>query len=277
MHDSFNLAWKLNLVIRGLAKPSLLSTYEEERRKIAQDLIRFDAEHCKAFEQGESALAKNFDDNIRFISGVGAEYSPGLLSFPKRTIDTPLQPGSLQFPAKVTRYVDANPVNIELDIPLLSQFRVYLFVPSVQKSLAFLGALCEGLMGTNGLGKILIEANQSYAKKSRSLTQEDDFSCPQRYTTISEAFTFAMVTQSGRSDFEIANLPTLLQDSRWTLYLDDAIGTSCTDKWFGKLEDERVGIAIIRPDGYCGGIDAWGVNNAAEAEQWIKEYFSFML
>ena len=49
MHDSFNLAWKLNLAVRGLAKPSLLETYEHERRKIALDLINFDYEHANAF------------------------------------------------------------------------------------------------------------------------------------------------------------------------------------------------------------------------------------
>ena len=53
MHDTFNLSWKLNLAIRGLAKPSLLETYEDERRKIAQDLITFDYEHANAFAAGD--------------------------------------------------------------------------------------------------------------------------------------------------------------------------------------------------------------------------------
>src|SRR6266576_1691026 len=75
MHDSFNLAWKLNLTLRGLALPSLLQTYKLERKQIAQQLIDFDFEHANAFLAGDAeALAKNFDDNIRFISGVGAEY-----------------------------------------------------------------------------------------------------------------------------------------------------------------------------------------------------------
>ncbi|KAJ5251095.1 hypothetical protein N7489_001505 [Penicillium chrysogenum] len=64
MHDSFNLAWKLNLLVRGLAKPTILHTYEEERQKIAYDLINFDVDHCKAFAAGDTALAKNFEDNI---------------------------------------------------------------------------------------------------------------------------------------------------------------------------------------------------------------------
>ncbi|KAJ5723065.1 hypothetical protein N7488_001100 [Penicillium malachiteum] len=271
MHDSFNLAWKLNLVIRGLAQPSLLSTYEEERRKIANDLINFDAEHCKAFEQGEAALAKNFDDNIRFISGVGAEYSTGLLSHIEADTHTRLQPGQLQLPAKVTRYIDANPVDIQLDIPLLSQFRIYFFVPDVRASLDFLGTLCEGLLDNSRLG-----AKQSYIKKPRGSAPADDFITPSRYTKVSELCTYAMVTRSARSDFEIADLPQLLQDSPWTLYLDDAETSSCTEKWVGELRSDQAGVAIIRPDGYCGGIRTWGLEAAGPAGQWIEDYFSFI-
>ncbi|KAJ6020871.1 hypothetical protein N7540_006375 [Penicillium herquei] len=271
MHDSFNLAWKLNLVIRGLAQPSLLATYEEERRKIANDLITFDAEHCKAFEQGETALAKNFDENIRFISGIGAEYSTGPLSRKETDTHTRLQPGELQLPAKVTRYIDANPVDIQLDIPLLSQFRIYFFVPDVRASLEFLATLCEGLAENSRL-----VAKQSYIKKPRGSAPADDFITPSRYTTVSELCTYAMVTRSARSDFEIADLPQLLQDSRWTLYLDDADKSYCTEKWFGELRSDQAGVAIIRPDGYCGGIRTWGLEAAGSAGQWIEEYFSFM-
>ncbi|KAJ5257239.1 hypothetical protein N7478_013343 [Penicillium angulare] len=277
MHDSFNLAWKLNLVIRGLAKPDLLSTYEEERRKIANDLINFDTEHCKAFEQGEEALAKNFDENIRFISGVGAEYSAGVLSCWNDSNSTPLRPGELQLPAKATRYIDANPVDVQLDIPLLGQFRIYFFVPDVQLSLTTLGALCQGLIDPNGLGRIDSSANQSYIKRPRGTAPADDFISPHRYSAISEAFTYAMVTRSARSDFEIADLPKPLQDSRWTLYLDDIDSDPWTSKWFGNLEKEQFGVSIIRPDGYCGGIETWSLDNADQARQWVENYFSFMI
>jgi len=276
MHDSFNLAWKLNLVVRGLASPSLLSTYEEERRKIANDLISFDAEHCKAFEQGEAALTKNFDDNIRFISGVGAEYSPGMLSREQQTM-TPLRSGALQLPAKVTRYIDANPVDLQLDIPLLGQFRIYLFVPDVQASMGFLNTLCAGLGSGSPLGRLSAQAGQSYMKQPRGMAPADDFVQPQRYTATSDVFTLAMVTQSLKSEFEIADLPSMLQDSRWTLYLDDVETPRCTDKWFGSLAKEQLGIAIVRPDGYVGGIDVWDVTAAEQAGKYMEEYFSFML
>ena len=39
MGDSFNLAWKLAMVIKGWAKPDLLTSYEAERRPVAQSVL----------------------------------------------------------------------------------------------------------------------------------------------------------------------------------------------------------------------------------------------
>ncbi|KAJ5583934.1 hypothetical protein N7450_006598 [Penicillium hetheringtonii] len=272
MHDSFNLAWKLNLVIRGLAKPSLLSTYEEERRKIAQDLINFDVEHCKAFSRGETALSRNFDENIRFISGVGAEYSGGSLSHNKNTTSAKLQAGALQIPAKVSRFIDANPVNVELDIPLLGQFRIYLFVPDIQSSLNFLHTFNDATSSTS-LADITSHSNQSYMKHPKGYAPSDEFVQPQRYTSVSSAFTYAMITQSAKSEFEIADLPLILQESRWTIYLDDIDATGCTKKWFGSLQPNTVGTVIVRPDGYVGGIQTWSLKAGEDASKWMEDYF----
>jgi len=39
MQDAFNLGWKLALVLKGHARPSLLDTYEAERRPVAEQVI----------------------------------------------------------------------------------------------------------------------------------------------------------------------------------------------------------------------------------------------
>ena len=99
MHDTFNLAWKLNLTIRGLATPDLLSTYQHERRKIAQDLINFDFEHAAAFADGDSkALADNFATNVGFISGVGVKYAANVLNYPEKAPRGALRAGELMPP-----------------------------------------------------------------------------------------------------------------------------------------------------------------------------------
>jgi 2-polyprenyl-6-methoxyphenol hydroxylase-like FAD-dependent oxidoreductase len=40
LQDAYNLAWKLALVIKGVARAALLDTYEEERRPVAERLLR---------------------------------------------------------------------------------------------------------------------------------------------------------------------------------------------------------------------------------------------
>lgn len=280
MHDSFNLAWKLNLVSRGLAKPSLLHTYEQERQKIAYDLINFDVEHCKAFSEGEAALAKNFDENIKFIAGVGAEYTPGMLTRPSRT-PRHLQAGMLQPPAKVTRYIDANPVDIQLDIPLLGQFKVYIFAPQLHSTMSALKTICQQFEST--LTKITDAANRSYQKQGRGSSPSDEFQQMQRYKAVSNAFTFAMVTKSNQSEFEIADLPQILRDSQWTLYLDNVQTPSCTERWVGDLGKESIGVVVVRPDGYIGMVHTSDGADGADGADFVnvggalEEYFSFMI
>lgn len=42
LHDAVNLAWKLSLVLRGVAKPSILSSYQAERLPNVHKLINYD-------------------------------------------------------------------------------------------------------------------------------------------------------------------------------------------------------------------------------------------
>ena len=40
IQDSFNLGWKLSLVVEGLAHPSLLDTYSEERLPVVSEMLK---------------------------------------------------------------------------------------------------------------------------------------------------------------------------------------------------------------------------------------------
>lgn len=212
VHDSWNLGWKLNLEVRGLAKPILLKTYEEERRKIAQDLINFDFEHANSIAAGDSeALAENFRINTRFISGVGVEYSNNILNHASDDVPTgALKPGSILPPAKVIRYVDHNPVDVQLDIPILGQFRIYVLVPDVIGSTegSFLDDLSRCVTSSSSLlSRISAAAQQSYARKPRLQGKEDVYFCHDRYNPISDMFTFALI-----SKFRYIRLPIGLGD-----------------------------------------------------------------
>lgn len=49
MMDAMNLSYKLHLVLSGLAQPSLLKTYEEERWPVGKYLVDFDAQFAALF------------------------------------------------------------------------------------------------------------------------------------------------------------------------------------------------------------------------------------
>uniref|UniRef100_A0A1Y1LP23 FAD-binding domain-containing protein n=1 Tax=Photinus pyralis TaxID=7054 RepID=A0A1Y1LP23_PHOPY len=291
MHDSWNLSWKLNLAVRGLAKPVLLESYEEERRKIALDLVNFDYEHANQIAGGDAvALAKNFKANVRFISGIGAEYSSSPVnrtetdSFAIPTGDA--RPGCLLPPAKVTRYIDSNPVDIQLDIPMLGQFRIFLLMWDVQLAAPFLSTFCRAVAGNSSfVSQLSAAASKSYAEQPRKGSAEDIYIRPERYTAVSHLFTFALITTMPKAEMEICDLPAMLQDSRWTLYLDnipeqDTRGALCTNKWLGNLEPGEVAIVNVRPDGYVGSVGRWDTNNddsGERAAEWLDDYFSGFL
>ncbi|KAG5930167.1 hypothetical protein E4U42_002719 [Claviceps africana] len=291
MHDSWNLSWKLNLAVRGLAKPVLLESYEVERRKIALDLVNFDYEHANRIAAGEAvALAKNFKANVRFISGVGAEYSNSTINRAEAdTLATPAgdaRPGCILPPARVTRYIDSNPVDIQLDIPMLGQFRVFLLMWDVQQAAPFLTTFCRAIADDSSfVSQLSAAASKSYAAQPRKGSAEDVYIRPERYTAVSHLFTFGLITTMPKAEMEISDLPAMLQDSRWSLYLDnipeqDTRGALCTEKWLGNLEPGDIAIVNVRPDGYVGSVGRWDTCNDESGEraaQWLDEYYSGFL
>ncbi|OSS47497.1 hypothetical protein B5807_07372 [Epicoccum nigrum] len=91
MQDSYNLGWKLGLVVKGIAQPSILKTYQSERRRIAKDLIDFDHKFSRLFsgrpakdvmdEEGVSmeAFKQAFVNGNMFASGLSVDYGTSML------------------------------------------------------------------------------------------------------------------------------------------------------------------------------------------------------
>ncbi|EQB55923.1 FAD binding domain-containing protein [Colletotrichum gloeosporioides Cg-14] len=289
IHDSWNLGWKLNLTLRGLAKDGiLLGSYEEERKKIAHDLINFDFEHANEIARGDAKrLAENFKTNTRFISGVGVEYGENQLN---RTtaVKGAAKPGSTLPPAKATRYIDACPIDVQLDIPILGQFRIYAVLDKVASApaMSFLTSFNDSVASESSLFTQLSKAAaQSYKEKPRARRVDDQHVRPERYTSVSELSTFALITSTDKNDFEISSLPPVFSRSGWTVYLDDVApldtqGRSCTDKWLGGLAADEAAIIIVRPDGYVGSIGRWDTTESTSgqsAAQWLDDYFGGFL
>lgn len=72
MLDMYSLAWKINLVEKGMADAEiLLPTYESERRGIAEELLKFDTEYATLFS-GRSPDASQLTADEAKAKGAGA-------------------------------------------------------------------------------------------------------------------------------------------------------------------------------------------------------------
>lgn len=68
MLDMYTLAWKINLVEKGVGKRDIiLPTYEQERRSVAQELLRFDAEYSRLFS-GRSPQSDQLTADVKAAS-----------------------------------------------------------------------------------------------------------------------------------------------------------------------------------------------------------------
>ncbi|MCJ1477987.1 hypothetical protein MMC13_006662 [Lambiella insularis] len=113
MMDAHNLAWKLALVHRGLAKAHLLATYTLERLAHAQQLLDLDVsvDHTLQLPPADPAAHEGFP------SGCAVRYAPGLLvkqevRLPVRSAAAPLTPGTRLLDMRLTRHIDGNAVHL---------------------------------------------------------------------------------------------------------------------------------------------------------------------
>lgn len=97
MQDTYNLGWKIGLVVNGIAKRSVLKTYQSERRRIAQDLIAFDHRFSRLFSGRPAKDAADevgismsefkdaFEKGIMFCAGLAVDYGASI-SLPRQEI-----------------------------------------------------------------------------------------------------------------------------------------------------------------------------------------------
>ncbi|TID20042.1 FAD/NAD(P)-binding domain-containing protein [Venturia nashicola] len=89
LHDAVNLSWKLTMVIRGQAEPSLLQSYETERRPNVEKLIAYDKDISRLMSlqlpigwkgnpnaDPNDILCEVMAEAGTFSSGLGIFYAP---------------------------------------------------------------------------------------------------------------------------------------------------------------------------------------------------------
>ncbi|OJA18323.1 hypothetical protein AZE42_02802 [Rhizopogon vesiculosus] len=265
MNDAHNLAWKIALVLRGWADMSLLSTYESERRKYAQELIAFDKMYSTLFsgkpmtEQNRDGVSheqflKAFQMFGGFTSGIGVHYSPSVVvNDSNQELASGLVIGQRFPPQKFIRAADACPIEIQDLLPSDSRFKLLVFA-----------------------GKFGDPAQQARVESMVKDMQRPEcflnrYAMPGKSSTDSRFDVFT-VSQGRKDDIQFMQFPAFLRP-HWSKVLIDDIDVTGS---FGGNGYSRYGIGpqgalvVVRPDGYVGAIAS--LDNVEELDTYFASF-----
>ncbi|KAB5580383.1 FAD binding domain-containing protein [Coniochaeta sp. 2T2.1] len=160
MMDTFNLAWKIGYVVKGLADPSILHTYELERHAVADDLIAYDLQLSRLFSSKPGEIStEEFRSVIEkggaFTTGCTVNYDASVLI--DKPADRPrtepyysalasnLAIGMRLPDTRIVMQSDGRPWWFNQRLPSTGEFRLLVFIgdyinnPSLKKQMADIG------------------------------------------------------------------------------------------------------------------------------------------
>jgi phenol 2-monooxygenase (NADPH) len=252
MHDAVNLGWKLSLVLRGLAKPSLLETYEAERLPNVQKLIDYDKSISRLMTMQlpigwtgdpntdpNEVLGQVMEEASSFTSGLSISYAPNEVnissaSLPKAKDDAAPGPGQRGPDVQLRKPGTMESTRLHRETPNKARFHVIVFA---------------GLPSSTG---------DSLSAFSKALEKSAIFASP----TLPVSFLTIPAT-SGPSAFE------LLQGAVIGKVFYDQDGTA--HKRYG-IEEGQGGVVVLRPDGWIGAVLALRSEGVEELETYFKGF-----
>lgn len=269
-HDALNLAWKIHLVEGGMAKREILTTYESERKMIAETLLDFDAKYAKLFStripsvsEVDSALGRSKEDEgnefvkafksaCEFTSGYGVAYTPNIFTWsPSHPAQSPyfnpkgikVIPGRALPTGNVTRVLDSNRVALEQEVPANGSFRIFVFAGDINKNKTALADFSTNLQ----------KPRSFYATYSYPADQAISYF--ERHNPHSRFLSLLLVFANIKDEVEISALPDTFQAYPHHIYADDRSDRFVPDAKapvHAKMgvSAEKGGVVVVRPDGH---------------------------
>ncbi|OMP84247.1 Phenol 2-monooxygenase [Diplodia seriata] len=239
LQDTYNLGWKVAHVIKGIAKPSILKTYETERREVAQQLIRFDEDFSAKLSSGED-VQKAFADALPFTSCTSIEYGPSMIvaktsagTVGKQELAQHIVVGR-RFPSQqVVSQASGCPLQFQERFPSDGKYRVVVFAGDIART--------EQLERVEVLGRTL-SLSRLFSKRHSSRQEGEQ-----------GVFDVLVLHSSRREDVRFCKLPsTLCTHSRSNVYADNipyvgGLGTAYQSYGVDRLKGC---IVAVRPDGH---------------------------
>lgn len=267
-HDALNIAWKLHAVESGLANRSILSTYESERKAIAEMLLDFDAKYATLFSKRrptagevgsanltapggeEDPFVKVFKESCEFTSGYGVAYKGNVFNWDaNHPAQSPLfnipgvklTPGRAFTPAKVTRLADSNFVALEQEVPANGAFRIFIFGGVQSKTKKAIADFAANL-----------KKDRSFLSSYR---RNDKVSFFEHHLPHSKLFTLCLTYAGDKKQVDMEAVPAILQDYHHHIYADDLPDVRVPNAKYPvheKLGFDPVkgGVVVVRPDSH---------------------------
>jgi phenol 2-monooxygenase len=182
-HDAVNLAWKLSMVLSGVASGGLLETYDLERQPNAEKLIRYDEDISVLVsgrlpggwkgdpaEDPAVALGKILDEAKGFNTGLSVNYAGSKSYLVKNgvesvangeavqieTVPTPALPGYRAPDVKLSLPALLEPVWLQEVTPNVARFYIMAFTGDVEKTRAQYKDFAQGVKSSS-----LLSASQT--------------------------------------------------------------------------------------------------------------------
>lgn len=281
--DSHNMAFKLNLVLRGLAGHELIGTYNEERWAIGKQLIDFDTEYSALFsgevpknspevaKMSKEELKQHFIQvqrrNANFTTGAGVYYASSPLVVPadeleqrfgvKPPAQCRLKAGQRLLPATVTRCSNTQPVRLihEVQFDSPGSFRIYVFAGKLNEAASKLQAFSAHLVSADSFAS----RHRAQMPKNRKVLHAAVNTGLTGYEELNPYFTILTIVNGHRFSFDYEDLKPY-RGLNSMVYADDEEeggarqGDARHERKVGgahlKYGLESGGIVVCRPDGY---------------------------
>ncbi|KAK5951490.1 hypothetical protein OHC33_007546 [Knufia fluminis] len=257
IQDAYNLAWKLALILKGRANPSLLETYNSERCHIANQLIDFDTKFAKLFGDQSALNSGDFEKTWKeaqgFTSGLAQEYPAGPLVVPlpagaASECPCPLIPGQRLAPMSLIRHIDRYHLTSLDTMASLGHFNEVVFAGDISREprKSEFRRLYEFLTSP---GSVLTKYNGLPPEGQDGWLPDDIFSSPPLPLSSGEngkVMNLYVVHTASRFDVELRPDFELW---KWNFFEDEG---GREHRMHGVETDGPIRVAIVRPDGIVG-------------------------
>lgn len=147
LQDGYNIGWKLAHVLRGMASPDLLKTYNLEREKTARDLIHFDREQTNLLKPGAGkdgpevslkdraeVFRKHFEKSLRYTAGLTTTYGDSNITsaaISESALAKNVTVGMRLPSAQVVRLSDAKAIQLAKMLQANGRWRIIVFAGDI--------------------------------------------------------------------------------------------------------------------------------------------------